>query len=114
MRDLKLRYIPDVGFDIDIVDGYPEYVDYDNQTQDQRAAVGAVIEKGTIPGNLNFGVDWGKLYNKEDSLVDIDNDVKRTVAAVAGGTGEASESYIPLYIPQEDGSVQVTVMKGSI
>jgi hypothetical protein len=114
MRDFKLQFIDEVGFDINIVNGYPEYVDYENQTQDQRAAIGAVFEKSTLPGHPEFGVDWGKLYDKENALVDIDNDVKQTVSTVAGGTGEASQTYLPLYEPQEDGSVKVIVMKGTI
>ena len=114
MRDFKSQFIDEVGFDINIVNGYPEYVDHDNQTQDQRAAIGAVFEKGTLPGHLEFGVDWGKLYDKENALVDIDNDVKQTVSTVAGGTGEAAQTYLPLYEPQPDGSIKVNVIKGTI
>lgn len=114
MRDLKLYYTEEQGFDINIVDGYPEDVDYENQTQDQRAAIGAVFEKGTLPGDLDVGVDWGRLYSKEDSMIDISNEVSAMVQRVAGGNGQADGTYLPIFVPDENGAVKVTVMKGSI
>lgn len=112
MRDFKLSYIDDVGFDIDIINGYPVYVGQVNQTQDQRAAVGATIVRGTMPGDLDLGVNWSALYEKETSLLDIDNDVKQMVQQVAGGSGQAGKGYIPLYIPSADGKVTVQVIRG--
>ena len=113
MRDIKLTYSKDVGFDIDIIDGYPVYVDYENQTQDQRAAVGATIVKGTVPGSLEVGISWPDYFTQDISLLDIDNETRQMIDMVAGGTGQADSSYIPLYIPDEDtGQVNVTVVKG--
>lgn len=112
MRDFKVSY--NDGFDIDIVEGYPVYVDYENQTQDQRAAIGATIVKGTIPGNLDYGVDWAKLWDKEESVIDISNDVNQVVQDVAGGEGSAGSQYIPMFYPQESGEVQIQVIKGTM
>ena len=114
MRDVKLYFTDSQGFDINIEDGYPELMDYENQTQDQRASIGALFSQGTLPGNLDFGVNWDQLYSKDSSLVDIDNEVKQCVNTVAGGDGTFGNTYMPLYVPAEDGSVKVTVMKGFV
>lgn len=112
MRDLKLYYTEQEGFDINIVHGYPEYVDYENQSQDQRAAIGSVFEKGTLPGNLDVGVDWSALYQKESSLLDLYNDVQENINRVAGGDGSPGNMYIGYLVPNADGSVAATVVKG--
>lgn len=114
MRDFKVTFIDGNGFDINIRNGRPDYVDRENQTQDQRAAIGAVIIKGTIPAEPDFGVDWSRLYDKEESYIDIYNDICQVINTVAGGTGEAGESYIPLFDPDESGQIKVKVIKGSI
>lgn len=114
MRDAKLYYIDDTGFDINIEGGQLEDVAYENQTQDQRAALGATLEKGSIPGDSYFGVDWGALYAKDSALLDIANQVQETVQSVAGGDGTPSNMYNPIFIPSEDGSVKVVVMKSTV
>ncbi len=112
MRDLKLFYEEEIGFDIEIEDGYPVDVDKENQTADQRAAVGAIFVKGTLPGQPEFGVSWGELYTKEASLMAVSNEVQETVQSVSGGDGQASNVYMPLFVPTTDGKVSVTVVKG--
>lgn len=114
MRDIKLYYIEETGFDINIIDGEPEYVDYANQTQDQRAAIGAAIEKGSIPGNESFGADWAAVFDKESSLLDLANEVQENVNNVAGGDGQMSGMYMSMLVPKSDGSVTTTVMKGEV
>lgn len=113
MRDVKLNYTEGVGFDIDIIDGMPEYVDYENQTEDQRAAIGAVIVQGTIPGALNIGVGWSRFFSQDKTLLDIDNEARQMINTVAGGTGQAGSSYSPLYIPK-DKSLSVVILKGEL
>lgn len=114
MRDFKVTFIADSGFDINIRNGYADYVDRENQTEDQRAAIGAIIIKGTIPAEPNFGVDWSRLYDKEESYVDIYNDICQVINTVAGGTGESGQGYIPLFEPDESGKINVKVLKGGI
>ena len=114
MRDFKLTYSDTLGFDIDIKNGYPVYVDLENQTEDQRAAVAATIVQGTIPGQPNTGVDWSKLYDREDSYVDIYNDTSKLIKEVAGGNGVSGQTYVPVFIPKRGGTIEVKVIKGSI
>lgn len=112
MRDLKLFYAEDVGFDIDVDnDGYAVDMPSESESRDQRAALGAVFEKGTLPANPNFGVAWDALYDKEVSLVDIANDVQSCIQQVAGG-GNQSDAYYAMFIPNDEGRISVTVMKG--
>lgn len=119
MRDIVVIYptdreTQDWDTDIDIVDMEPRYVDEVNQTQDQRAAVAALIAKGTIPGDLSFGVDWSSLLNEENTLVSIDNQVRLQIASLAGiGNPEQLVQYIPLYLQNKEGGVDVTVYRAS-
>lgn len=115
MRDIK--YItpedPETAewvLDIDIIEGYPDYVFKEDMTQDQRAAVSAIMCKGTIPGALSEGVDWGNLYERNVSLVDIDNQVQRAIQSNVAGSGSISGSYFPLY-EQIDGKIKINVVK---
>lgn len=114
MRDIKLYFTENNGFDINVEKGYPEEVAGESQSQDQRAAIGAVFEAGTMPGNLSFGVRWSALYEQEKSMIDISNDVQNTVSQVAGGDGQELGTYLPMFVPEEDGSVSVTVVKGAV
>lgn len=114
MRDLKLFYAESVGFDIDVdAQGYAVEMPSESESLDQRASLGAVFEKGTLPANPEFGVAWDALYNKEASLVDIANDVQTCIQQVSGGDGQATNSYYGMFIPDEKGHISVTVMKGS-
>lgn len=98
--------------DINIVNGYPEMVHFEGNTQDQRAALSAVTMKGTIPGMLEEGISWGEMLQNQNNLVSLDNQVKQNVQKNAG-SGDASKlvTYTPLYQQAEDGSVTVALYR---
>lgn len=110
MMDLKVITPEDPEtpwmLDIDIIDGYPTYCE---QTQDQRAGVASIISKGTIPGMLDYGIDWSLLLQQERDLTSIDNQVKQQIQELA--RPEDNKSYMPLYMPQQSGRVDITVYR---
>lgn len=115
MRDIK--YITpknpeeqDWVLDIDVIDGEAEMVFKEDMTQDQRAAVSTIMCRGTIPGALNEGVDWGSLYERETSLINIDNQVQKAIQANVAGTGSVDGSYFPLYSQGEKG-LKISIVK---
>ena len=114
MRDLKL-IAPDDGsynLDFDIVDGFPEYVTYPQQTQDQRAAISAYMIGGTIPGKPDTGVNWSGLYDKDDeTLISIDNEVKQAIQKNAAIPGNVAGMYIPIYTRSEEGGVKINIFQ---
>lgn len=111
MRDFKL-YFDNGLLDINVIDGYPEMLPYPNQTYDQRAALSALQEKGTIPGMLDTGVNWGAIYSEEDTMLQIDNDIKKAIQNNVTSTGKIADSYVPIYV-NENGSIKVTVRKSN-
>lgn len=116
MRDLVVIYPTndDVSWDLDldIVKGQPRYVNEAGQTQDQRAAIASLIGKGTIPGNLTLGVDWGSLLTDKVSLIAVDNEVKQMISRFAAiGNDEQLVSYIPIYQKNKKGGVDVQVYR---
>ena len=116
MRDIVIIYptAPDTSWDldIDIVDGQPRYVSEPGQTQDQRAAVAALIGRGTIPGNLTLGVDWGGLLTDQVFLVAIDNEVKQMISKYAAeGNDSQLITYVPIYNKNKKGGVDVQVYR---
>lgn len=112
MRDCKLFY--DEGFDVDFSStGDPVYVDTAEQTNDQRAAVACTIISGTIPSALSVGVDWGSVYdNLEENIVSLDNQCKQMIENCSTSDGTATTQYVPLYVPNDDGTISVTTVKG--
>lgn len=116
MRDFKLIYTDLQGFDIDIKDGQAVYVDEKGHTQDQRAAVGAAIIKGTIPGKRDVGVDWSQQLDDgvaNSAFVDMYNQASLMIQEVASGDGQVNQGYIPLFLPEEDGTVSLRVLRGT-
>ena len=117
MRDIVVIYPEDPNnkewdLDIDVVNGEPRYVTSDGNTQDQRAAVAALIGKGTIPGNLTLGTDWGAYLNDQVSMLVIDNEVKRMISQLAGsGANNALRTYVPVYKKNDDGGMDIQVYK---
>lgn len=80
MRDIKLFVDEDSHIvDIDIIDGEPTWLDFDKQTGDQRAAVACFVSKGTLPGNLDFGISWGQMYTTDSTLIDFSNELQQSV-----------------------------------
>ena len=115
MRDLKI--ITPVGpadwcLDFDIINGQPEFVQYERNTQDQRAALAAYTVRGTIPGMPNVGIGWGGLYDGDDeTLITIDNEIKQAIQQYAGIPDGPNSNYIPLYKSTEDG-IQLHILQG--
>lgn len=107
MRDLKIFVPTEAGqqwtFDLDIVDGCPVFVDYERNTQDQRAAISTYIVRGSIPGKQDQGVNWAQLYTQDTTLLNIDNEIKQSIQNNAGIPGAPTQSYIPMYTSDEKG-----------
>lgn len=108
MRDFKIivprdRTKENWNMDIDIIDGYPVFVQTPRNTQDQRAALAAYAVKGTIPGKADAGIDWSLLYNQNATVLDIDNAIKQNIQKDAGVPSTASQSYLPIYTKDESG-----------
>lgn len=117
MRDIKIIVPEDRtkagwNMDIDVINGYPVFLDYERNTQDQRAALAAYTVKGSIPGKPNVGVDWSLLYNQGATIVDIDNEIKRNIQEKASVVGTATQAYIPIYTKDDDG-IHVAVYQSS-
>lgn len=90
--------------DLDIVNGQPRMVQYERNTQDQRAAISAYMFKGTIPGKPDLGINWADLYSgSEETLVSIDNEVKQAIQRNAAIPNGPNSTYMPMYKSTEDG-----------
>ncbi len=117
MRDVVLIYPTDTSdtswnLDLDIIDGYPRYVSEENNTEDQRAAVAALIAKGSVPGNPNLGIDWSQAMGDNNSFLLIDNQIKQQIASLAAiGSEEQQVQYIPVFKKDENGGVGVQVYR---
>lgn len=118
MRDLMLIMPREPAqaawrLDIDIIDGFPKLVPFERNTQDQRAAVSAYMFRGTIPGKPNVGIDWSGLYsNKDETLVNIDNEIKQFIQENAAIPEGPNSSYIPTYETDKEGHINITIYQG--
>lgn len=116
MRDLKL-IVPDDpsqqwNLDFDIIDGYPVFLPYERNSQDQRAALSAYMVKGTIPGMPNEGINWAGIYEQSDeTLVTIDNEIKQNIRNKAFVANSISTMYVPAYDITEDG-IKLAIYQG--
>lgn len=97
------------NLDIDIVDGRPALLFEVGNTADQRASLAAYQSKGSIPGMRGVGVDWSGLYEKDTSLIDIDNQAKQRIQELGGATSFQS-NYTPLY-KEEDNNIVLNIYK---
>lgn len=97
MRDVKLITTDedDWGVDFDIIDGQPKLLDYDSQTADQRAAVVAYIATGTVPGMQSFGVNWGMVYDKQMTLIDLNNQIEQQLQQYAAPENPGEDGVSP-------------------
>lgn len=116
MRDLKLitPTDPDAtwSLDFDFIDGYPQYVQYPRNTQDQRAAVATYTILGSIPGKPTIGINWAGLYGQGDeTLVNIDNEIKQAIQKYTAVPEQPLSQYIPVYENTERG-IQITLIQG--
>lgn len=116
MRDLKLITPTDTvnsawSLDIDIVNGFPIFVPYERNTQDQRAAVAAYTMLGSIPGMPDIGINWNGLYSGDsETLVTIDNSVKQAIQKYAGVPTDYAKSYTPVYT-ENNGKIQLSIFQ---
>lgn len=116
MRDLKLIMPTDPStswtLDFDVIDGFPQFVQYARNTQDQRAAVAAYTVQGSIPGKADIGINWGGLYEQDnETLVQIDNEIKQAIQQYTAVTDDPLGQYVPTY-KQSDGVMQLTILQG--
>lgn len=99
--------------DIDIINGFPKLVPFERNTQDQRAAVSAYTFRGTIPGKPDVGINWEGLYSGNDeTLVDIDNEVKQAIQQNAAIPEGPNGVYVPTYKQTEGGGISITIYQG--
>ena len=117
MRDLKIIVPEDRdragwNMDIDIIQGVPTLLEYERNTQDQRAALAAYTVKGTIPGKPDVGVDWSLLYNQGATVIDLDNSIKKAIQEKASVIGTANQNYIPIYTKDSEG-IHVAIYQSS-
>lgn len=120
MRDLKL--IIDTSttkawdLDINIKNGQFELLDYDNQTNEQRASIAAYKVLRSVPGYPDEGIDWMKILEDKNNLVIVDNQIKQSiqqVTTVSQSTNMVTGQFSPVYIPDEEtGLYKVYVTKG--
>lgn len=103
MRDIALitLTINDLSvLDIDIIDGEPDYLEEASQTNDQRAAVACYACKGTVPGMLDYGVSWGDVYTKDNTTMQLNNELQQQVQNYAGNSSEDYELTATQYSAQ--------------
>lgn len=104
MRDFKILVAENEGVDIDIIDGQAEYLQYEAQTGDQRAALSVYCIKGSIPGNLDFGVSWGLEFTQSNTVTQLNNEIQQQIQECAGmhstDTMQPSDMYTATLIPQ--------------
>ena len=118
MRDLMLITPTDPTdtswrMDFDIVNGFPRFVPYERNTQDQRAAVSAYTFRGTIPGKPDIGIDWSGLYSNDDeTLVNIDNEIKQAIQQNAAIPEGPNATYVPIYESDEEGHIGISIYQG--
>lgn len=114
MRDVKLFY--NEGFDIDVeANGNPIYLDLDTQTQDQRAAVATAICATSIPGFESVGIDWGHLYEEDESqgIMSIYNEAQQMINLCAGNEESPTGQYMALLDKDElTNKITIRTIKG--
>lgn len=112
MRDYKVNILKDnQGIDLDIVNGEPAYLDYESQTQDQRAALAAYTVKGTVPGALDYGVGWSQQFTQQNTVLQLNNEVQLAVQNEAVTPNSQGQTYNALLL-SHDGAVGAVIMRG--
>lgn len=119
MRDIKLMQPPspeeEWNLDIDIIDGYPTFLDMAEMTSDQRAGVAAYVSKGSIPGMLTVGIQWSDYFQQEssDGYVKISNQMSQMVQTYGSSPEDrqSNKMYYPLAVLGEDGGITVQVIR---
>lgn len=101
--------------DIDVIDGEPVYLREYSMSMDQRAALAAVMSKGSIPGKQDIGTEWSSLYsnNSSNGIVDIDNQVKQNIQDLVTDPDDVGSSKAGKYYPiftEKDGVISIQVI----
>lgn len=96
MKDVMLITYDDI-LDIEIEDGFPLLLEDHIPNNDQRSCVSAYMAKGTVPGASDVGVDWSQLLIRKENLINIDNDIKRSIETNGGTYGVEALTYYPVY-----------------
>lgn len=99
--------------DFDVIDGQPQFVPEERNTQDQRAAVAAYTFRGTIPGKPDIGIGWSEIYqeNYQETLISIDNEVKQAIQEYAAVPEGPNGMYVPVYDMAEKG-IEIAIYQG--
>lgn len=116
MRDFRILTLEEGGVDIDVIDGQADYLAYEEQTQDQRAALAVYAIKGSLPGAPDYGVSWGlEFSNTNGTAITISNECQQQLAEYAASSTPTSRivatTYSATVIPR-NGSLGVLVAKG--
>lgn len=116
MRDLKILS-SDTGIDIDIVNGQALWLDEASQTQDMRAALACYACKGTVPGLPDYGVSWAKVYDRDTTTIDFNNELQQQIDNYVGSASEDTmleqSTYQPLML-QDNSGMGVLVYRGGM
>lgn len=112
MRDYKLNVVEEgQGVDIDIINGEPAYLAYEDQTYDQRAAIAAYTVKGTVPGARDYGVAWTDQYTQNNTAMQLSNDVQQMVQQESAPSGDGGANYSCMVI-NNGGSLGAIITRG--
>ena len=118
MRDIKITTasVDDISvIDIDVVDGAPAWLDEEGQTNDQRAALACFACKGTVPGMPNYGVSWGSVYDKQDTTLQLNNELQQQLQDYVGNSSDENMLTNTMYnamLLQSDEGIGVMVTRG--
>lgn len=77
--DVPDNDIPWWTFDIDIIKGEACQLATEENNADQRAAISAFTEIGSIPGAPDTGIDWTPYLSPSKDIVNVDNQIKRAI-----------------------------------
>lgn len=103
----------DWNLDIDIVDGQPVLLPEEANTQDQRAALAAYQATGTIPGMPDVGIDWGQLYTKDKTLININDQIQRNIQDKALSE-TPTDMYLPIFQGEDTEGIQISLVKAGL
>lgn len=115
MRDFKIVSLENQGVDIDIIDGEAAYLDYEAQTGDQRAALAAYTVKGTLPGQLDYGVSWTAVYSGSSTVSQLNNELQLQIQQEAGsvdGESMTTASHYQAVVLSSGGEVGALIVRG--
>lgn len=78
--------------------------------QRQRAVIASITERGTIPGALTEGVQWGEYLSGNLNMVQMSDQIQRRIQELVSGAGTGGIGLLPLFKVNEDGKVDLTLI----